>query len=103
MSESITSTYATVSDCFERVYSQLRDDSGEHAPDSCTWIAPTLAGLREECPLDLVDKEISLVIGDGETIGWSYQCNGMGLAGITATASEDALIAHFGKCMGYDL
>jgi hypothetical protein len=103
-------TFETVKEAYHRVYQQLREDNKENAPSSYTWIGQTRGELAEQIDSNNVrppasDAEPDNVIGDpdGETIAWAYECNGRNLFRITETASENALVTLFGRCMGYDL
>lgn len=44
-------TFDLVTECFDRVYTQLREDRKENAPSSYTWFAPTLY-ILERCDRD---------------------------------------------------
>jgi hypothetical protein len=107
-------TFATVQECFERVYSNLREVNGENAPKSYTWFAPTPAELAEEVG-DLLPEEIAdqcedsdghpdcdASVGEAgsETIAWVYECNGHTLTRITASATGEEIEGLFEETTG---
>lgn len=108
MATTTDTNFAAVTEAFNRVYQQLREDNGENAPNSYTYFAPTMAELSgpDHAGRDLSDKEeLAGFVGDpdAETVAWVYEVNGFNLFRITANASENELITLFGRCMGYDL
>jgi hypothetical protein len=103
--------YKRVEETFGRVYQQLREDDGGNAPNSYTWFAPTREQLADSVGLGedtteaiLEGREDGVVGSTGDpTVAWAYECQGDNLYRITESASEDELVAFFGRCMGYDL
>jgi hypothetical protein len=105
-------TFAKVTEIHDRVYEQLREDSGEANPSSWTFYAPTLAELAEQVDsfslvpdggFESITPTETLGDPDAETIGWAYEVNGFNLFRITDHASEGRISDFFAACMGYDV
>lgn len=88
-------TYAQISEAFDRCYDHLREVNGEHAPSSYTWVAPTLAELREDRE-DVGGEEVT------GAVGYTYECNGDTVTAITADWSVEDVEDHFWGCFGFD-
>ncbi len=96
-------TFDDVKQCYLRAYRDLQEEKGETAPNSWTWLAPTLDDLYDEMGDDepTVESEVRLGDAAAPVIAYVYEANGH-MVTIHDGAGAGAIYDLFRLCMGFE-